>query len=298
MPELPEVETVVRSLKKKIIGRKIKKIWTDWPRGVKNSTEKELNEKLNGKIFSKVQRRGKNILIEIGEKYTLWIHLKMTGHLMVRPVSFFGKKLDEFKGKELESPFSEKVNQYIHFRIILDKNEELALSDLRKFAKITFIEEPITQKLVSSMFFDLGPEPLEKEFTLEKFSEILKNKKNQNKELKIFLLDQSVISGIGNIYASEIPFEAGISPKRRIKTLKKQEKDKLYNAILKILKLAVKERGTSISDFRNPDGNKGNFGNLRKVYQRKNQKCSNCEGTIESFKQGQRTTFWCPKCQK
>jgi len=298
MPELPEVETTVRLLRQKIIGRKIREIWSDWPKTIKNSSVRELNKNLKGKSFSKIARRGKNILIEIDQQKTLWIHLKMTGHLLVRPTSFFGKKIEQFSQKEQKSPFADKINQYVHFRIVLDQNEELALSDVRKFAKIVLFDEPISKELLQKHFADLGIEPLSKEFTLDYFKKIIQGPKNQNKELKIFLLDQNIISGIGNIYASEIPFEAGLSPKRKIKSLKSQEIQKLYTSILTILKLAVKERGTSVSDFRDPDGKKGNFGNFRKVYQKKKELCPRCEkGVVESFKQAQRSTFWCSKCQ-
>lgn len=286
MPELPEVETTVRYLRKKIIGRKIKEFWTDWPKGIKNISPAELNRKLKGKSFSAVSRRGKNILIEIDKRATLWIHLKMTGHLLLRPLSFLKT-----------SPFSERVNQYIHYRFILDNKEELAFSDLRKFARITYLPEPTTNNLITNNFKDLGIEPLSNEFTEKIFKDLLDNKKNENKQLKIFLLDQSQIAGIGNIYASEILFEARLDPKRKAGSLNSAETKFLHKAIRNILEKAIKTRGTSISDFRDPDGKPGGYGNVRLVYQKKGQPCPKCKKPIESFKQGQRTTFWCPECQ-
>ena len=288
MPELPEVETTINYLRPKIVGHTIKRIWTDWPKAIGNISFEELNKKVAGKKFTSIRRRGKNILIEIDKKFTLWIHLKMTGHLLIRPVNI-----------PKDSPLLEKVNQYIHFKFMLDGNEELAFSDLRKFGRVRYIDEPISKRLVEKYFSDIGPEPLEKEFDIKLLEKLIKEKKNQNKELKIFLMDQSIIAGIGNIYGSEIPFEAKLSPKRKLSTLKPKEIEALYSAIKKVLKKAVDTRGTSISDFRDPEGKPGGYGNIRKVYQRKGQPCpGKCGSIIESFKQGQRTTFWCPKCQK
>lgn len=286
MPELPEVETTISYLRPKIVGRTIKEIWTDWPKGIGNISFPELAKKLAGKKITAITRRGKNILIEVNKSETLWIHLKMTGHLLLRPLDIPEK-----------SPFQDKVNKYVHFRFILDKNQDLALSDLRKFGRVRYIAEPLTDNLIKSNFKDLGVEPLDSAFSLAIFKQLIE--KNKNKPLKIFLMDQSIIAGIGNIYASEIPFEAKLSPKRKMSSLKNNEITTLYGAIKKILKKAVDTRGTSVSDFRDPEGNPGGYGNIRKVYQRKGELCPyKCGEVVESFKQGQRTTFWCPKCQK
>lgn len=288
MPELPEVETTINYLRPKIIGRTIEEIWTDWPKSIGNVSFEELSKIITGKKFSAIERRGKNILLEVDKKVTLWIHLKMTGHLLLRPVNIP-------KG----SPLLDKVNQYIHFRFIMDKKEELAFSDLRKFGRIRYLSEPISAGLLKNNFEDLGIEPFDKDFSESYLEKLISEKKSKSKQLKLFLLDQNIIAGIGNIYASEIPFEAKLSPKRIVANLSKQEIKTLYKSIKKVLKKAVDTRGTSISDFRDPEGKPGGYGNIRRVYQRKGQPCPNdCGGTVESFKQGQRTTFWCPKCQK
>jgi len=288
MPELPEVETTVNYLRPKIVGRTVKGIWTDWPKAIGNISFEELEKKIAGKKFTAITRRGKNILLEIDKKFTLWIHLKMTGHLLIRPSNI-----------PQDSPLLERVNQYIHFKFLLDKNEELAFSDLRKFGRVRHLAEPLTDNLVAENFKDLGVEPFSKEFTENYLGKLIADKKNQNKPLKQFLMDQSIIAGIGNIYASEIPFVAKLSPKRKMNTLNKKEAAVLYGAIKSVLKKAVDTRGTSVSDFRDPDGKPGGYGNIRKVYQRKGQPCPDqCGSAVESFKQGQRTTFWCPKCQK
>jgi formamidopyrimidine-DNA glycosylase len=288
MPELPEVETTINYLRPKIVGRTIRGIWTDWPKGIGYISFEELNEKISGKKITAIARRGKNILLEIDRKFTLWIHLKMTGHLLIRPANI-----------PKDSPLLERVNQYIHFKFLLDKNEELAFSDLRKFGRVRYLAGPLTDDLITKNFKELGVEPFSKEFSEAYLSKLISEKKNINKQLKTFLMDQSVIAGIGNIYASEIPFEAKLSPKKKISELNKAEIKKLFSSIKNVLKKAVDTRGTSISDFRDPEGKPGGYGNIRKVYQRKGHPCpGKCSGTIESFKQGQRTTFWCPKCQK
>lgn len=287
MPELPEVETTINYLRPKLVGRKIKDIWTDWPKGIGYISFADLQKQLKGKSISMIGRRGKNILLEIDKKITLWIHLKMTGHLLLRPTKI-----------PKDSPLLEKVNQYIHFRFILDKDEELAFSDLRKFGRVRYLDEPISEKLKEKYFSDIGPEPLEKTFNIQVLKKLIKEKKNQNKQLKIFLMNQAIIAGIGNIYGSEIPFDAKLDPKRKTGALKPNEINALFLSIKKILKKAVDTRGTSISDFRDPEGKPGGYGNIRKVYQRKGQPCLECGGVVESFKQGQRTTFWCPKCQR
>lgn len=288
MPELPEVETTVTSLRPKIVGRTIKEIWTDWPKGIGNISFADLAKKISGQKITAITRRGKNILIEVGQKETLWIHLKMTGHLLLRPLKM--PKL---------SPFQDRVNQYIHFRFILDKNEDLAFSDLRKFGRIRYLRGPLTDQLIAENFKDLGVEPFDQKFNLKFLTKLITEKRNQNKPLKIFLMDQSVIAGIGNIYASEIPFEAKLSPQRKMNSLNPKAVSALYRAIKKVLKKAVDTRGTSVSDFRDPAGKPGGYGNIRRVYQRKGEPCpGKCGDKVESFKQGQRTTFWCPKCQK
>jgi len=292
MPELPEVETTVNYLKPKIVGREVRGVWTDWIKVLDNTVSFErLEKEVSGKKISGIERRGKNILLEIGKEVILWIHLKMTGHLLLRPISFFNEK--SLKGSN--SPFAEKVNQYIHFRIILDRNEELALSDLRKFARVRYIPKPLSQKLIDKLFSNLGVEPLSSAFNISLFKKLVGE--NKKKQLKIFLLDQSITAGIGNIYASEIAFLARLDPRRKVGGLKDGEIGKLFKSIKKVLTTAVKARGTSISDYRDPEGESGKYQNLRKVYQRKGENCFNCRSKIESFKQGQRTTFWCPKCQ-
>ncbi len=298
MPELPEVETVVSDLKEKIVGKKIIKVWSDWPKMIKNISFPELQKKLIDQKIERVARRGKNILIQVGRRATLVLHLKMTGHLLFRSQKFFPLDLDKLNKREKGSPFAQKVNQYIHFRFLFEKGKELAFSDMRKFGRIRFFQQPLAETLKNDDFKDLGPDPVFDEFNLKIFQELARQKRNLNKEVKVFLLDQRNISGIGNIYASEILFGAGLDPKKKVSELQLSEMKKIISETKRILKQAIKNRGTSISDFRDTDGQKGRFGDLRKVYQKKGESCPRCQEKIISIKQGQRSTFYCPSCQK
>lgn len=269
MPELPEVETTVSELRSKIIGRKILKIWTDTGKIFKPDFS-TFKKGVIGQTIKAVSRRGKNIVIKLGSGKYILVHQKMTGSLLY--------------GTEIKNP-------YIHLILFLDKGK-LALSDLRKFAKVAFIPDlkdyPDYQKL--------GPEPLSREFTFEKFREIIKKSKGKIKKV---LLDQNKIAGIGNIYSDEILFKAKISPLRETQKLKAKEAKILYLAIKKILKKAIKAKGTSVSDYRRPSGEKGNFAKFLKVYRREGEFCPrSCGGKIQRLKFGGRSAHFCPKCQK
>ncbi|MDP3052645.1 MAG: DNA-formamidopyrimidine glycosylase, partial [bacterium] len=240
MPELPEVETTVRELRSKIIGRKILKVWTDVEKLFKPDFL-TFKRGVTGQTIKQISRRGKNIIIKLGSGKYILVHQKMTGSLL------YGTEINPVRNR-----ISNGVkNPYIHFILYLDKGI-LALSDLRKFAKVAFIPDlkayPDYQKL--------GPEPFSKEFTLEKFREILEKSRGKIKKV---LLDQNKIAGIGNIYSDEILFEAKISPLRETQKLKAKETKILYSAIKKILTKAIKAKGTSVSDYRRPSGEKGNF---------------------------------------
>ncbi|XOA42679.1 MAG: DNA-formamidopyrimidine glycosylase [Candidatus Nealsonbacteria bacterium] len=292
MPELPEVETTVRGLKSKILGRKIKDVWIDFEKMVKKPKNfKEFKRKLKGKEIKNIKRRGKNILINLSNNKILLIHQKMTGHLLFGEWVFKkGKWFSEVSGP-LRNDFK---NQFLHLIFFLDNGKNLALSDLRKFAKVELWDENELEN--SKGFKDLGPEPLEKKFTFVKFKGVLgKRKKGKIKQV---LMDQKIIAGIGNIYSDEILWEAQINPFRDIKTLKEKELKKIYKSMRKILKKGIKVKGDSVSDYRRIDGTKGDFGSLEKVYRKEGKKCRRCGSIIKRKKIGGRSTHFCPKCQK
>jgi formamidopyrimidine-DNA glycosylase len=305
MPELPEVETTVRELNKKILGLKIKDVWTDWAKSIKRPKNfSSFKKQIVGRKIEKIERRGKNILFQLSGKKTLLIHQKMTGHLLV------GKwQLENKKWKPLiKGVLEEKVNGYIHLMFCLSSgpvklrhgtSKMLGLSDLRKFAKILLVNTKDLEELKDIK--DIGPDPLTKSFTFNKFKERItgRNKKGKDKrKIKQVLLKQEIISGIGNIYSDEILFEAKIYPLKEIQKLREAELKKIYSATKKILKKAIKVKGDSMSDYRTTSGKKGGYQNLQKVYQREGEKCYRCGAVIERLKLGGRSCHFCPACQR
>jgi formamidopyrimidine-DNA glycosylase len=293
MPELPEVETIVQDLlkaKPKILGSKILDFWTDWKKMIKRPKSlEEFRKELIGKKILDIKRRAKNILFFLEKDRTLLIHQKLTGHLLYGK---WKKKNKEWEA-EIEGPLkSDPQNRFIHFILFLSNGWQIALSDLRKFAKIELLDKEELEKELAQ----LGPEPLDESFTFEKFKEaILKKKKGKIKQV---LMDQKVIAGIGNIYSDEALWMAKISPFRKVSEIKEEELKKLYLAIKKVLEIGIQLHGESISDFRRIDGSKGEFDEWRKVYRREGEKCKRCKGKIVAKKLGQRTAHFCPICQK
>lgn len=292
MPELPEVETTVRDLQKKVLGRTFVDTWIDPALLEKGGVIKkpkdfeEFRKGIEGRKIQKIWRRGKNVLINLSGNKTLLIHQKLTGHLL----------LGEWKRKDNKwqpppGPLSEKINTYIHLLFTFDDGQQLALSDLRKFAKVELLNKDELRKELSSF----GPEPLDKGFTFKKFQEILKNKKGKIKQV---LMDQTVIAGIGNIYSDETLWEAEVHPFKDVSKLSEEELKKIYQAMKKILGRAIKVKGESISDFRRISGEKGGFDPLRKVYRREGEKCSRCGAIIKRIKLAGRSAHFCPQCQK
>lgn len=292
MPELPEVQTVVSDLNKKIKGDVITDFWSDWAKAIKGKTLKEFQKEIIGRKIVQARRLGKNIFIDLSGGKTLYIHLKMTGHLLIKPAR--NKKQETIT----KNYFSDKVNSYIHHIWTLKtKNQKLKtleFSDVRKFAKIVLDD---TQKISElKEVKKLGMDALSPEFTFHKFEEILE--KQKSKPIGIILMDQEKIAGIGNIYRSEILFEAGILPQRKAGSLSATEKKRIYQYIQKVLEKAIKLRGTSESDYRDTAGAPGGFQKVMKIYKKTGKKCPKCDTMVRRMTLGQRSVFYCPKCQK
>lgn len=290
MPELPEVETIVKDLNTKVLNRTFVGVWTDTKKYVKKPASfSEFEKQIKGKKIIKIWRRAKNIIFELSENLILLVHQKMSGHLLYGKWVLKNNKWEPAKKGIME----DRVNTYIHLLFYLDNGFMLALSDLRKFAKVELWDKQ--EFLKSKDYNELGPEPLEKSFTFEKFTEIFKNKKGKIKQV---LMDPKVIAGIGNIYADEILWYSKIHPLRSIVSLKGKELKSIYKNIKKVLEAATKLRGTSISDFRDTSGELGAYGEKRKAYQREGEKCYRCGTIIIRIKIGGRSACFCPNCQK
>ncbi|MEK7627489.1 MAG: bifunctional DNA-formamidopyrimidine glycosylase/DNA-(apurinic or apyrimidinic site) lyase [Patescibacteria group bacterium] len=288
MPELPEVETIVGDLNKNILNRKIQDVWSNTAKFKVES----LKLKVVGSKIKKVGRVGKNILLYLTRGKILLIHQKMTGHLM------YGKWKKEKApdGKEkvsslLKGPFQENVNNYIHLIIYLDNGWQVALSDLRKFAKVEVFNARNAGEIKELK--NLGPDALK-----VKFVDFKKNIAVKKGPIKQVLMNQEFIAGIGNIYGDEILWKAGVHPERKANSLSAVALKKIFKAMKFILKKAVKKRGTSISDFRDAYGEKGKYGDERLAYRREGKPCFRCKNKIARIKINGRSSCFCPVCQK
>lgn len=290
MPELPEVETTIRGLKPKVLNRTFVDVWSDWSKTIKKPKSfEQFKKEIKGRKIKGIWRRAKNIIFDLSDGYSLLVHQKMTGHLLVGSWVKDGGQWKPAKGGPLNDPY----NRFLHVIFFLDDKKMLALSDARKFAKIELWKT--NELLDSKEFKNLGPEPLEKDFTFKRFKKVLAGKRGKVKQV---LMDQNVIAGIGNIYSSEALWQAKVHPEKNIAQLNEKELKLLYQAIKKVLELGIKLGGESFSDYRKPDGSKGDFDDERKAYQKEGEECSRCGGIIKRLKIGQRSAFFCPRCQK
>ncbi len=298
MPELPEVYTTTKGLNEKTKGLTILDVWTDYFNKTSDRKKDTIKNKgfflkfkkeITGSKILDCQRRGKNILIHLNNEKTILIHMKMTGHLMYGKYFFDGKK---WRPKE-DGPLKDPFNSFIHFLIQFKNGNSLAFSDMRKFAKVTLFETKNNHKDLNI----LGPEPLEKSFNFKKLKEQILKKENW--PIKKILMDQSVISGIGNIYSDEILWASSISPFRKPKEITDLEFKNIYKNMIIILNKSIKLGGDSMSDYRNINGEKGGFQNTHKVYRKQKTIClkKNCGGIIEKSIIGGRSSHFCNKHQ-
>jgi formamidopyrimidine-DNA glycosylase len=272
MPELPEVETTVRGIRPHLLGRTITDVWFDWSNGLITPDPITFQSRLQGQKVVKVYRRAKYIVIEL-DSAVLLIHLKMTGRLYVVP-----------------NEANDHADKWVHFRFQLDNEHQLRFSDSRKFGRVYLVDE------LGQVTGNLGPEPLEDDFTLEVFRNAMQKRGGVIKSL---LLNQNFVAGIGNIYADEALHLAHIHPKRTADTLTEQEIADLWIAIREVLAMGIEREGASISWYRKPDGSKGSAQKELYAYGRTGQECRTCHvGFIEKITVGQRGTHFCPNCQK
>lgn len=304
MPELPEVETTTRGIQKEVVGLKIKDVWTDLNSkdtrqndAVKNARyfpyfKKEISNK---KVLS-AERRAKNILIHLLGGKTILIHMKMTGHLLYGKY-IYNKKENKWipNYRDTKHPLNDPYNRFIHVVFILSNGKHLVFCDTRKFGKITLLDTATAH--TTKHLEKIGPEPLDKNFTIQKLKECLNKKPNG--KIKIVLMDPSIIAGIGNIYSDEILWRASIHPERKTSNIKDKEIKLIFKAMKETLKKGIDFGGDSMSDYRNIYGLRGKFQLHHEAYRRTGEKCrrKNCIGVIIRKVINGRSGHFCSKHQ-
>ncbi|MEA2103550.1 MAG: bifunctional DNA-formamidopyrimidine glycosylase/DNA-(apurinic or apyrimidinic site) lyase [Candidatus Cloacimonadota bacterium] len=268
MPELPEVQTIVSGLKSKILNKKIESLIE-----LRDGTVRfhSVIKQVEFGVVDYIHRKGKYIIFETSNDFKLVIHLRMSGKLI------------------LAEPFKELPSHTRAYFVFQDKSK-LIFDDVRAFGKIDVYEKNISVPALEN----LGPDPFvnEDQFTPRYLRSIFKNRKSP---IKSVLLNQKVIAGIGNIYACEILFHAGISPLESAKNLSADEIANLHSQIMKVLREAILQNGTTISDYKKIDNKTGNFQNFLMVYQKKQCECG---AKIIKIKQAGRSTYYCEACQQ
>ena len=290
MPELPEVETTVRDLRKKIVGLKFKDVWTDWPKSFKKAGGfNDFKKSVKDQKILDIKRRAKFIVIDIEGSYSVFIHQKISGHLLY---GTWNMEHGIWKATK-EGPLKDDPkNRFIRTMFFLSNGHQLAFSDLRRFGKIILVKDGEIEEIKEIK--KLGPEPLE--IRLNEFSSLFERKKGKIKQV---LMDPYFIAGIGNIYSDEILWDSGIHPLSRTENLSESDIKHIYSSIQKILDKAVKEGGTSIEDYRKVSGEMGKYQDHTKAYHQHRKKCSKQDGgIIERIKVGGRSAHFCPKHQK
>lgn len=282
MPELPEVQTVVTQLGRKITGKTLASFWTDWEKKVLEPLPK-LRKLIRGVKILGTRRFGKTIVIDLENEYSIIIHLKMTGHLLY-------KNAKNESAKEWQDP----TNQYIHHQFVFTDGSRVDFSDMRKFGWVDICQ---TSEVARHRHIEkLGMDALSKEFTVSNLRDFLKD--SPKKPVGTLLLEQEKIAGIGNIYRSEVLFRAGIVPWRLSGKITDKETLVLHKKIKEVLREAVKLRGTTDGDFRDTAGKRGGFQRRLFVYARTGEPCKCCGTIVIRKKIGQRSVFVCPTCQR
>ena len=266
MPELPEVETIKRQLQKVVLGKKIIDVIVNKSKVIKEPSSGLFKQGLKGTKIRNIIRKGKVLVIELSNKKSLVVHLRMTGQLV-------------YPGDGSQSRVSFRLSN----KKLLDFNDRRLLGELKlldNWRNLKFIKE-------------LGPEPFE--LNKKEFSKMLSKKKTKIKPL---LMDQTFISGIGNLYAAEVLFKARIHPLRPASNLSEREKGALFLNIKKTLEEAIKHKGSSMDQYVTLSGTRGNYVKYHKVYDRKDEPCFVCKYPIKRLSLGGRGTYFCERCQK
>lgn len=287
MPELPEVETVKRGLERLIVGKTIIAETHDWPKSFPNDA-RNVDLNMLGGTIERVKRRGKALIIEMNNAYSLVVHLKMTGQLVYVGEQRFAA------GHPNDSMVNKLPDKSTRVEITFDDKTKLFFNDQRKFGWMKLI--PTAEVRHLEFFKKLGPEPLVDSFTTERFVERVRRRKNS--QIKAALLDQTVLAGVGNIYADESLFASNIHPARRVHQLTNAQLQRLLKEIKAVMELSIEKGGSTDKNYVDAEGRRGSYLTFAKVFKREGQPCL-VDGTmILKTRVAGRGTHYCPSCQR
>ncbi|HSX05803.1 MAG TPA: bifunctional DNA-formamidopyrimidine glycosylase/DNA-(apurinic or apyrimidinic site) lyase [Candidatus Saccharimonadales bacterium] len=288
MPELPEVETVRLGLSEFLPGRSFNAVECDNPRSFPNALA-DVNSFLIGASVEQVKRRAKVLMIELSSGYSLMIHLKMTGQLVfVSPTERFGA------GHPNDSLVGQLPDKSTRVEFTFTDGTKLFFNDQRKFGWVRLL--PTAEVPNIDFMKKVGPEPLDAAFTAAQFAERFARRKNTT--IKAALLDQTVVAGVGNIYADESLWGAKIHPATLVKNVSAAQFSRLFTELQRVLNLAIQKGGSSNHTYVNAEGKKGSYMDFARVFRRESQACPRCGTTIEKLRVAGRGTHICPRCQK
>ena len=287
MPELPEVETVRRGLSELIIGKTVDGASNDTPKSFPNS-EGDVRQFLVGSVVTAIRRRAKVLMIDLSTDYSLVIHLKMTGQLVfVSQDTRFGA------GHPNDSLVNTLPDKSTRVTLEFKDGTRLFFNDQRKFGWVKLMP---TAEIANLPFMQkVGPEPLELDFSVNDFAERFKRRGRTN--IKAAILDQSVIAGVGNIYADESLWGAKIHPKRLVESITREEFAELYADLRQVMNLSIEKGGSSNRNYVNAEGKRGSYMDFARVFRREGLPCPRCGTTIEKLRVAGRGTHVCPYCQ-
>jgi formamidopyrimidine-DNA glycosylase len=287
MPELPEVETVVRQLEPEVEGRRIARLEILDPRWSRPVAPAELGSQVDGSQIEELGRRGKYILMRLDRGRTLVMHLRMTGNLILREGDAV---IDPSEGRRLYESERSTEERHLRARFVLDDGRELWFTDPRRFGEAFLLDDGKLEE----RFAKLGIEPFSPQFTAEALGAMAAGR---TAPLKSFLLDQSGVAGVGNIYADEALFRAGLHPLSPAGSMRSEHLEALCDGVVAALQAGVEAGGSSIDDYRDARGEKGTMQEEFLVHTREGQPCPRCEGEIVRIVVAGRSTYFCPSCQ-
>lgn len=287
MPELPEVETVKRGLSTLIIGKIVTDVSHDAPKSFPNSPE-EVKQFLIGSEIRTVRRRAKVLLVDLSSEYSLMVHLKMTGQLVFRGEKNFGA------GHPNDSLINKLPDKSTRVTLWFNDKSQLFFNDQRKFGWMKLIPTAMIEK--ESFMLKVGPEPLSDDFSPRQFAE--RFKRRSKSPIKAALLDQTVIAGVGNIYADESLWGAKLHPATLTGKLTQAQLEKLYEEVRLVMNLSIEKGGSTDRNYVNAEGKKGSYIDFARVFRRTGLPCPRCGAPIIKTRVAARGTHLCPSCQK